>query len=137
MTAGRALRLAAATLVLAGGAIHLQLLLDDYGTDDIRWAFVLNVAASAVVAAALVVRPGLLGVVAGIGVGAGSLVALALTRMGDGFLDFRERGLEPSPQTPLTVLVEGAAVAALGALLARRSWRLEAAEGGHPPLNPP
>ena len=45
-----------AVLVLAGGAIHLQLNLDDYGNDDILTAFALNAAASALVAAYLVLR---------------------------------------------------------------------------------
>ena len=48
------LRLVGALLVLAGGAIHLELNLDDYGNDDILMAFALNAAASAIVAAYLV-----------------------------------------------------------------------------------
>ena len=43
----RVLRLVGAVLVLAGGAIHLKLNLDDYGNDDILRAFALNAAASA------------------------------------------------------------------------------------------
>ena len=50
------LRLVGAVLVLAGGAIHLKLNLDDYGNDDILRAFALNAAASALVAAYLVLR---------------------------------------------------------------------------------
>ena len=50
----RVLRLVGAVLVLAGGTIHLELNLDDYGNDDILMAFALNAAASALVAAYLV-----------------------------------------------------------------------------------
>ena len=120
MSLDRALRLAGAVLLLVGGAIHLQLLLDDYGTTSIGRAFVANVALSALVAAYLTLREDLLGVAAGLLVSVGSLVALALTRTGDGILGFRESGLVPSPQTISTIVAEVAAIAALGALLMHR-----------------
>ena len=36
----------------------------------------------------------------------GSLGAFAMSRRGDGILDFREVGWNPSPERPLTVVVE-------------------------------
>ncbi len=109
----RLLRLLAAALVLAGGAIHLKLNLDDYGNDDILKAFALNAAVSAVVAAYLVLRDDRLGPLAGIAVAVGSLGALAMSRRGDGLLEFREVGWNPAPDTAITVAVELLAVVVL------------------------
>jgi hypothetical protein len=109
----RLLRLVAASLVLIGGAVHLKLNLDDYGNDDIIRAFALNAGASAVVAAYLVLRDDRLGPLAGLGLTAGSLVAFALSRRGDGLLDFREVGWNPSPDAAGTVAVEVLALAVL------------------------
>jgi hypothetical protein len=55
---------------------------------------------------------------------AGNLAAFALSRTGDGILDFRAAGLEPSPQAVLTLVVEVAAVLVLAATLltARRPY---------------
>jgi len=114
---GRGLRLVGAGLVLAGGAIHLKLNLDDYGNDDILKAFALNAAASALVAAYLVLRDDVVGPLAGIALSVGSLGAFAMSRRGDGVLDFREVGWNPSPEAVLTVAVEVAAVAALALVL--------------------
>ncbi len=109
----RLLRMLAAALVLAGGAIHLKLNLDDYGNDDILKAFAFNAAVSAVVAAYLVLRDDRLGPLAGIAVAVGSLGALAMSRRGDGLLDFREVGWNPAPDTAITVAVELLAVVVL------------------------
>jgi hypothetical protein len=109
----RGLRIVGALLVLAGGAVHLKLNLDDYGNDDILKAFALNAAASAAVAAYLVLRDDVVGPLAGIALSVGSLVALALSRRGDGLLGFREVGWNPSPDTALTVAVELLAAAVL------------------------
>ena len=113
----RALRLAGAVLVLAGGAIHLHLNLADYGNDDILKAFALNAAASALVAAYLVLRDDRVGPIAGLALSVGSLVAFTMSRRGDGLLDFREVGWNPSPEAALTVAVEVAAVVVLAAVL--------------------
>ena len=123
MDRARALRLVGAVLVLLGGAIHLKLNLDDYGNDDILKAFALNAAASALVAAYLVLRDDIVGPIAGLAVSIGSLGAFAMSRRGDGILDFREVGWNPSPEAVLTVVVEVAAVLVLAALVvvARRS----------------
>jgi hypothetical protein len=111
------LRLVGAVLVLLGGAIHLKLNLDDYGNDDILKAFALNAAASALVAAYLVLRDDIAGPIAGLAVSIGSLGALAMSRRGDGLLDFREVGWNPSPEAVLTVAIEVAAVVVLALVL--------------------
>ena len=111
------LRLVGAVLVLLGGAIHLKLNLDDYGNDDILKAFALNAAASALVAAYLVLRDDIAGPIAGLAVSIGSLGAFAMSRRGDGLLDFREVGWNPSPEAVLTVAIEVAAVVVLALVL--------------------
>ena len=121
------LRLVGAVLVLLGGAIHLKLNLDDYGNDDILKAFALNAAASALVAAYLVLRDDIAGPIAGLAVSIGSLGAFAMSRRGDGLLDFREVGWNPSPEAVLTVAIEVAAVVVLALVLVeiRRSSTAE------------
>ena len=113
----RALRLVGAVLVLAGGAIHLKLNVDDYGNAGILTAFALNALASALVAACLVLRADHLGPLAGIVLGFGSLGAFVMSRRGDGILDFREVGWNPSPDAALSVGVEVLAVIALSLAL--------------------
>ena len=121
MDRARGLRLTGALLVLAGGAIHLKLNLDDYGNDDILMAFALNAVASALAAAYLVLRDDVVGPIAGIGLSVGSLLAFTMSRRGDGILDFREVGWNPSPEAALTVAVELAGLIVLaGALWSRR-----------------
>jgi hypothetical protein len=120
MGPARVLRLVGALLVLAGGAIHLKLNLDDYGNDDILQAFALNAAVSAVVAAYVALRDDGLGPLAGIALSIGSLGALAMSRRGDGILGFREVGWNPSPDTAVTVVIESLAVAVLLGVLLRR-----------------
>jgi hypothetical protein len=116
------LRLLGAALLLTGGAVHLQLSFDDYGTADIDRSFAVNALASALVAAYLALRRDPIGPLAGIVVSAGTLAAFALSRTGDGLLDFRATGVEPSPQAAVTLTVEIAAIVvlALALLLARR-----------------
>jgi hypothetical protein len=119
----QALQLLGAALLLTGGAVHLQLSFDDYGTTDIDRTFAVNALLSALVAGYLALRRDPLGPLAGIAVSVGTLVAFALSRTGDGLLDFRATGLEPSPQAVLALVAEGAAVVVLAAalLLARRA----------------
>lgn len=123
MERSRLLRLAGALVVLAGGAVHLRLNLDGYGNDDILTAFALNAAASALVAAWLVLRNDRLGPLAGLAISVGSLVAFVLSRRGDGLLDFREVGWNPSPEAALAVALEAAAVVVLGMALVATSSR--------------
>jgi hypothetical protein len=122
----RALRLVGALLVLAGGAVHLKLSLEDYGNDAIVRAFALNAGVSALAAAWLVLRDDVLGPLAGIGVSLGTLVAFALSRQGDGLLDLREVGItNPAPDAVLTLVAEGLALVVLVlAVLVRprRGW---------------
>jgi hypothetical protein len=118
MRTTRGLRLAGAALLLVGGAIHLELNLDAYGNDAILTAFALNAAASALVAAYLVLRDDRLGPVLGVALSVGSVVAFALSRRGDGILDFREVGWNPAPEAVLTVVLEVAAIVVLGATVA-------------------
>ena len=118
------LRLVGALLVLVGGAVHLKLNLDDYGNDAILRAFAVNAGVSALVAAYLVLRDDLIGPLAGIGISVGTLVAFALTRRGDGLLDFREVGLtNPSPDAVITLAAEGLALVVLVLVLARHGAR--------------
>jgi hypothetical protein len=113
MGRSRRLRLVGALLVLVGGAVHLKLQLDDYGPLDIRRSFGLNALVSSVVAAYLVLRDDVVGPLAGIAVSVATLVAFALSRTGDGILEFREVGWNPAPETVLTVVVEVAAIVVL------------------------
>jgi len=77
----RIARLAAATFVVVGGLIHLDLWQGGYrGIPYIGPWFIVNVAVSALLAVALVVRGGTRVAVAGIAFSAASLVALVLSR---------------------------------------------------------
>lgn len=115
----RPLRWAAAALVLAAGIVHVVLWNDGYrDIDNIGPAFLLNVLASVVVAVALVVTGHWLVVVAGLALVNGTLAAFALTRTDAGFLDFTERGWQPSPEAALALVFEIAA----GALLVAALW---------------
>ena len=113
MERSRMLRLVGAVLVLIGGAVHLKLNLDDYGTEDIARTFAINAGASALVAAYLVLRDDILGPLAGIAVSVGTLIAFGLSRQGEGILDFRETGFNPSPDAAVTVVVEALALVVL------------------------
>jgi hypothetical protein len=114
MDTARILRLAGSALVLLGGAVHLKLQLDEYGTEDIGRTFALNAIVSGLVAAYLVLRDDLVGPLAGIAVSVGTLVGFTLSRVGDGILDFRETGFD-APYSALTVATEVAAVIVLAA----------------------
>ena len=114
----RALRVAAAGLVLAGGVVHLKLWNDGYrDIPDVGPAFLANVIASAVVAVALVVTTHWAAVVAGLAVVNGTLAAFALSRTDQGIFEFTERGFEPSPEAVLALVFEIGAGVVLVALL--------------------
>lgn len=117
--APRILRLLGAALLLAGGAIHVVLAFDGYGTSTIEDLFLLNAIASALAAVAVVAAPGPVPALGGLAVAGGSLLALGLSRVGDGVVGFRATGLDPSPEVPLTILVELAALVVLAVLAAR------------------
>lgn len=120
------LRLIGAALVLVGGAIHVKLAFDHYGTATLEDLFFANAAVSAVVAAAIVGTRGVLAPLAGVAVAASSLVAFGLSRVGEGIAGFRATGLEPAPEGLLTLVVEVLAVAVLGLVVASHLGSSEA-----------
>ena len=71
------------------------------------------------VAAYIVLRPDRLGLLAGIVLSAGTIVAFVLARQGDGILDYETTGMKPSPEALLSIIFEVAAIILLaGCLLA-------------------
>jgi hypothetical protein len=125
----RALDLGAAVLVAAGGYLHFCLYRNGYRTiPTIGAAFLLQVIASSLVAVALVlpihfaIRIGrhslraATGIrLAGIFLSVGTLVAFLLSRLPGGIFNFEERGLQPAPQSLITLIAEGGAVVLLAA----------------------
>ncbi|MGI8792634.1 MAG: hypothetical protein ACR2H3_05570 [Acidimicrobiales bacterium] len=118
------LRLLGATLLIVGGAIHTWLAFAQYGTADLETVFFLNGAASAVVATTIVLGRGLIGPVAGIGISMASLFAFLMSRVGSGVVGFRATGLDPAPESLLTLVVEGAALVVLGLVVMADRQRL-------------
>jgi plastocyanin len=116
MNIGRPLRIVAAIALLVGGLVHLQLYFEGYRSiDKIGPSFLLNAIASGVVAAALGARRDWFVRLAGIGVAAGTIGAFIISRQGDGLFDFREHGLNPSPQATIALVVEIIAILTLAA----------------------
>jgi plastocyanin len=114
MNIGRPLRIAAAIALLLGGLVHLQLYFEGYRSiDKIGPSFLLNAIASGVIAAALVARREWFVRLAGIGLAVGTIGAFIVSRRGDGLFDFREHGLQPSPQATIALVVEIAAIVLL------------------------
>ena len=102
-------RLLAAVLLLAGGAIHLDLWRGGYeGIPYIGPLFLANVIASVIVAAALIIRGGSLVLLAGVGLAVASLAALVMSRT-VGLLGFMDPGW--------TVDAMGALAAEVGSLV--------------------
>lgn len=120
------LRMLGAVLLVVGGAIHTWLAFDGYGTADLETVFLLNGAGSALVAAALASTRGPIAPLAGAGISAISLLAFALSRIGDGVVGFRATGLEPAPEALLTLVVEAAALVVIGAVVVAERRRLAA-----------
>ena len=114
----RVVRILAAVLILAGAAVHLDLWRGGYkGIPSIGPLFLANVIASAVVAAALVVRGGRIVLLAGSVLAFGSLVALVLSRT-VGLLGFME-GVW-TVEAMRTVAAEVGALVAFGVVAASR-----------------
>lgn len=112
------IRFDAATALLIGGLVHLQLYFDGYRDlpdANLGRSFIANGVASVLIAAALLVRRDALIRLAGIGVALGTLAAFAKSRMGDGIFGLREDGLNPSPQAIIALIAEIAAVVILAA----------------------
>jgi hypothetical protein len=120
-------RVVAALLVLAGGIIHLKLYFDGYRdvpNANLGRSFLLNFAASAVVAILLVVWRSPLALVAGLVLVDATLIGFGLSRTSQGIFGFTESGFQPSPEAVLSLVVEIAAAVILIVLLAVE-WRGE------------
>jgi hypothetical protein len=115
----RALTLVAAPLIVVGGYVHFCLYRHGYRSiPTIGAGFVLQFTSSAVIATALVLMRGAWHVgrhrvavaqtarLSGVALTVGTLVALAIAHTSGGLFGFRETGLQPSPQTVITVFVE-------------------------------
>ena len=127
----RFLDILAAALIGIGGYLHYSLYIKGYrAIPTIGTAFLLQVISSAIVAVALIVHlrfrlhvgrvavsAPTLARLAGIGLSVGTLVAFVLSRLPGGLFNFQERGLQPAPQSLLTIIAEGAAVVVLVAAL--------------------
>ncbi len=120
------LRIASAAAVLLGGALHARLAFDSYGTTDLITLFFLNAIGSAFVAAWIAYDRTPFSLTAGLGVSTVSLLAFALSRVGDGVVGFRGVGLEPAPDALLTIVAEGLAMLLLASALLRERHQLVA-----------
>ena len=108
----------AAVLVLAGGAVHLDLWRGGYkGIPYIGPLFLVNVISSVAVATALVLRRGRFVVIAGAGLAAGSLAGLVMSRT-VGLLGFMEAGW--TVEAMRTVAAEVGTLVSLGLLVVIR-----------------
>lgn len=107
------IRLLSALAILVGGALHVRLAYDAYGTSDLITLFFLNGIGSACVAGWILYDRQPFSLLAGLGVSAVSLVALVLSRVGDGVVGFRGVGLDPSPDVAFVLGAEAVAVIAL------------------------
>src|SRR5579871_6007253 len=123
----RALTLASAGLLVAGGYVHFCLYRHGYRfIPKIGPAFVLQFTSSVAVSAALVFGSGWVSAgrwrfplaqmarLAGVALAVGTLGALAIAHTPGGLFGFREIGLRPAPQTVITVAVEWEAAMLLG-----------------------
>jgi hypothetical protein len=118
-------------MIATGGYLHFCLYRQGYRfIPKIGVSLLVQVGASAVVAAALFVtpkadfsrlaflpRPVSLARFAGVGLSLGTLGAFWLTRTGRGLFGFQERGFNPAPQALLALLSESAAAVVLLALI--------------------
>lgn len=123
----RRLSVVSAALILVGGYAHLCLYRHGYRfIPTIGVSFLIQAVASAVVAAALLVKGGRIHMgrrsvalpqltrLSGIGLSVGTLVALGIAHTPGGLFQFREFGLRPAPQTLIAIVAESLAVLLLG-----------------------
>jgi plastocyanin len=106
---GTLARQVAATAIVVGGLVHLQLYLDGYRDlpdANLGRSFLANVAASVLIGLALLARPHALVRLAGLGVTVGTLAAFAKSRTGAGVFGLRESGLQPAPQAAIALVAE-------------------------------
>lgn len=115
----RIAQLAAATFVLAGGYIHLDLWRGGYrAIEYIGPLFIANAVVSVLLVIALLLRPDVRVAVAGVAFSVSSLVALVLSRT-IGLLGFTERGWSDMAVQATTAEI-GAVVAIALVMVARR-----------------
>jgi len=142
----RTLGVVTAALVATGGYVHYCLYRHGYRTiPKIGVGFLLQVAASAIVATALLVGPHRIGRMthvseqlagtttglAAAGLSAATLVAFALTRTPGGLFNFQERGLQPAPQALIALTAEA------GVLVVLAGWGIAGhAAGRNAPVVP-
>ncbi len=121
----------AGAALLVGGYIHLDLYRHGYRVIPmIGVLFALNAAASAIAGLAILFRQDLVVRAGAIAVAAGTLVAFGASHLPGGIFNFTEHGLQPAPQSLISLLAEGAAVAVLAVTFAwdlRRRLPVEAA----------
>ena len=131
----RRLSVAASALILAGGYVHLCLYRHGYRfIPEIGVSFLLQAGASAIIAAALLVRGerrrvgryavtlAQLTRLSAIGLSVGTLVALGIAHTPAGLFQFREIGLRPAPQTLIAIVAESLATLVLAvAMLEERA----------------
>ncbi len=121
----------AAVAIALGGYLHLQIWRGGYRYAPVKEMFLLNVGLSALVAIALLVRPGRLSAFGGLLLSAGSLAAFGLSR-GPGLPTlhgtFTETGLQPhsvrflgQPAAVSVLAAEALVVICTLLLLARRT----------------
>jgi hypothetical protein len=118
---------ATAATLATSGAIHAQLYLSGYRSIPvIGTLFLLQASASVALAVLLLagtlLRPPALLYLAAAGTAAGALAGFAASRT-TGIFGFTERGLQPAPQSLLTLLAETATLALL-AVITRRAMTL-------------
>jgi hypothetical protein len=132
----RRLSAASAALIVVGGYVHFCLYRHGYRfIPKIGVSFLLQFSASAVLAGALLIRGGHVRLgrhrvalpqlvrLAAIGFSVGDLAALGIAHTPGGLFQFREIGLQPAPQTLVTIAVESltAVLLVVAMLQARRA----------------
>jgi hypothetical protein len=119
--------LAAAALAVGVGAWeHADLYHDGYSS--IRWIgplFLVNAIASLVVILALIVRRPAFFVLGSLAISVGSIVAIVLTRNGDGLFGFRESGYDAAAGVTLGAEIVAVLLTLVGAFLARDQLGLD------------
>lgn len=95
--------------MFVSGLVHLQLYFDgyrDFPDANLGRSFLLNAVASVVLAIALVFRREFAVRVAAAVLLVATLAAFVMSRTDNGIFGFSERGLDPSPQAALALIVE-------------------------------
>lgn len=116
----------AAVAVGVGAYEHARLYHDGYSS--IRWIgplFLVNAIASLVVILLLIGRRPALFVVGSLAISVGSIVALVLTRTGDGLLGFRESGYDAAAGLTLGAEIAAVVLTVAGAVLGRDALRTD------------